>query len=219
MIAVIDCGIGNIGSVLNMLKKIGVDAIASSDINVIKEADKLILPGIGSFDSAMQKLKSIDLVEDLNRIVLDKKTPILGICLGMQLMTKSSEEGKLPGFGWIDARTVKFKFDISTEKLRLPHIGWNFVNVNKNKDFFKKINDEVRFYFVHSYHVACNLPEDIMTTTDYGYNFVSSFQHENIFGVQFHPEKSHQYGMNFLQSFIEGNCSPSSRGLTAGSSK
>lgn len=203
MITIIDYGMGNLGSIKNMLKKIGFDATISSNIKLIKDAKKLILPGIGAFDAGMKNLDGLGLIPVLNNIVLNNKIPILGICLGMQLLTKSSEEGNIRGLGWIDAQTVRFKFDEKNNDLKVPHMGWNTVQLNKESPLFEEMFAEPRFYFVHSYHVICNNEQDILTTTHHGYKFASSIQKDNIMGVQFHPEKSHKFGMKLLKNFVE----------------
>jgi len=199
MITIIDYGLGNLGSISNMIKKIGYKSVVSSDIEDIKRAKKLVLPGVGSFDKGMSLLKEKKFIEVLNQKVLKEKTPILGICLGMQLMTKSSQEGKLDGLGWIDAQTIKFKSD----SLKIPHMGWNIVKPKKESKLFNELNNEKRYYFVHSYYVDVNQNEDILTTTPYGHEFVSTFEKENIIGVQFHPEKSHRFGMELFKNFLE----------------
>lgn len=204
MIVIINYDVGNLGSILNMLKKIGAEAIISSNQEDIKKADKLILPGVGSFNYGMEKLQQSGLIELLNRKVLNEKTPILGICLGLQLFTKKSEEGKLNGMGWIDAQTVKFQFNSEQKQLKIPHMGWNEVAVKKQSVLFKDMSfEESRFYFVHSYYVQCNQEQDILTTTHYGYDFHSGVEKENIVGVQFHPEKSHKFGLKLLKNFVE----------------
>lgn len=194
-------GTGNVGSILNMLKKIGTSATIASDISLIEKAEKLVLPGVGAFDNGMKNLKEQGLIDVLNKKVIREKTPILGICLGMQLLTKSSEEGILPGLGWINARTIRFKFD--DKNLKIPHMGWNTVHLSKKNSLFKEMLDEPRFYFVHSYHVVCNDEQDILAKTYYGYEFLSALQKDNIMGVQFHPEKSHKFGMKLLKNFVE----------------
>ena len=202
MIVVVDYGMGNLGSIMNMLKKVEAKALLSSDIAEIEKADKLILPGVGSFDAGMNNLSTLGLIPILNKKVIEDRTPILGICLGMQLLTKRSEEGNLPGLGWIDAETVRFKFDdVQGMKNKIPHMGWNTVELVKASKLFNDMYPEPRFYFVHSYHVRCNREEDILTKTFYGYYFISSIVVGNIAGVQFHPEKSHKFGMKLLGNF------------------
>lgn len=200
MIVVIDYKTGNIGSLLNMLKKIGVKSTVSSDISVIKEAEKLILPGVGAFDAGMENLNNSGILPLIIEKVLKEKTPILGICLGMQLFSRKSQEGKLKGLGLIEAETIKFKFEESNN-LRIPHMGWNTIKPQKKDSLFNGFDNETRFYFVHSYHLKCENEENVLATTNYGYDFSSIVRKENIIGVQFHPEKSHKYGMKILQNF------------------
>jgi glutamine amidotransferase len=201
MIVLIDYVIGNLGSILNMFKRIGVKVKLSSKIKDIENAEKIILPGVGSFDEGIKNLEKLSLIPILNKKVIDEKTPILGICLGMQLLTKKSEEGKLKGLDWIDAKTIRFNFE--DEDLKVPHMGWNEVDIKKKGCLYKNMFEEPKFYFVHSYYVKCNKSEDILTTTNYGLDFCSSVMKDNIFGVQFHPEKSHKYGMKLLKNFAE----------------
>jgi glutamine amidotransferase len=204
MTTIIDYGMGNLGSVKNMLKKIGEVSLVSSKKEDIQSATKLLLPGVGSFDNAMQNLKELDLTALIQEKVLIEKTPIMGICLGMQLLTKGSQEGELEGFGFIDAYAKKFDFQNIEENLPIPHMGWNRVDVKKESRLYKDNNHKNRrFYFVHSYAVTCKNQEDILSTTKYGYDFVSGFEKDNIIGCQFHPEKSHRYGMALLKNFVE----------------
>ena len=199
MITIIDYGMGNLGSIENMIKKIGYKSLITSDIEEIKHADKLILPGVGAFDHGMKQLRESGLIEILNQKVSIEKTPILGICLGMQLMTKSSEEGTIKGLGWIDAESKKF----ASDELKIPHMGWNIIKHKKLSKLFDENESEKRFYFVHSYCVSCNNKGDILTTTPYIYDFISSFERGNILGTQFHPEKSHKFGMSLIKNFVE----------------
>ena len=201
MVVIVDYGMGNLASIGNMLKKAGVQALISADIASIERAEKLILPGVGAFEHGMANMHKLGLFPLLNDRVINRKIPILGICLGMQLMTKKSEEGALPGFGWVDAATVRFKFGQGQNDLKIPHMGWNTVKIRKEAEFFKAIIQEPRFYFVHSYHVVCANETDIWTTTFHGYEFVSAFLRDNIAGVQFHPEKSHKMGLAFLRAW------------------
>jgi imidazole glycerol-phosphate synthase subunit HisH len=203
MIVIVDYGMGNLGSIVNMLKKIGAQACISSLAAEIEQADKLILPGVGAFDTGMRRLKELDLIELLNRKVLAQKTPTLGVCLGMQLLTRSSEEGVLPGLGWIPGKTIRFQIDAGQQSLKVPHMGWNTVVLQRPDLLFQEMPDEPRFYFVHSYHIICDQQEDIVAVTEYGYPFTSVIQRDNIWAVQFHPEKSHRYGMKLLQNFVE----------------
>tara|TARA_B110000902_G_C14269119_1_gene572492 strand:+ start:222 stop:833 length:612 start_codon:yes stop_codon:yes gene_type:complete len=202
MIVIIDYGLGNLSSIKNMLKKIGErNVIISSDLEVIKNASKIILPGVGAFDTGMRHLNEYGLKDILDKKALIEKVPFLGICLGMQLMTNGSEEGVLPGLGWFDANTVKFKLEDSS--LKIPHMGWNYVqNINRNNVFLKE-DKKYRFYFVHSYHVQCNNENDVLFTTNYGNEFHSAIQKDNLIGMQFHPEKSLHFGMDIFESFAK----------------
>ncbi|HEY0771680.1 MAG TPA: imidazole glycerol phosphate synthase subunit HisH [Sphingobacteriaceae bacterium] len=201
MITIVDYGAGNIGSIVNMIRKIGVEVEVSSDLLKINTAKKLILPGVGNFDYGMQKLIESGLIESLNNRVLVEKCPILGICLGVQLFTKGSQEGELKGLGWFNAEVVKFQFDGDGKKI--PHMGWNEVRLSKGSKLFTGLDDHARFYFVHSYHLRCNEEADCLAKTDYGYAFTAALEKENIVGVQFHPEKSHKFGMKILKNFVE----------------
>ena len=204
MIAVINYGMGNVGSILNMLSKIGVPAGISSDPKEIADAEKLILPGVGAFDTGMTHIREMGLLPLLNEKVLDRKTPVLGICLGMQLLTLRSEEGRQPGLGWIDGEAIRFRFDPQKSGLKIPHMGWNRANPLRTRSLFKGFDEkEAVFYFVHSYHVVCNQEEDVLAVTHHGYNFASAVQRGNIMGTQFHPEKSHRYGLRLLKNFSE----------------
>jgi glutamine amidotransferase len=199
MITIVNYDMGNLGSIQNMLKKIGVQSIVTSSPDVISQATKLLLPGVGNFGRAMENLKQYDLIDILNHKVLVEKTPILGICLGMQLMTDYSEEGECIGLGWIKAKTVKFTAFEKTG-LKVPHMGWNEVSFCNNH-FLSNELIEPRFYFVHTYKVICESEDSVLCTTNYGGVFHSGIQNENVFGVQFHPEKSHAFGMKLLENF------------------
>ncbi|TAL59628.1 MAG: imidazole glycerol phosphate synthase subunit HisH [Bacteroidetes bacterium] len=199
---IIDYGMGNLGSIANMIKYLGYKSIITSDIVQIETANKIILPGVGHFDKAMQNISSLGLLKVIQQKAIKDKTPMLGICLGMQLMCNKSEEGNGSGLGLIDAEVRRFSF-IGEQTRKIPHMGWNYVEQKKENNFYIDINEKPRFYFVHSYYVACNNESDILTTTNYGHNFVSSFARDNIFGVQFHPEKSHKFGMSLLRNFME----------------
>jgi glutamine amidotransferase len=200
MIVVVDYGMGNLGSIINMFKKIGAIAKVSSDIMEIEAAKKILLPGVGAFDGAMSKISEKNLLQVLNYKALEEKVPFLGICLGMQLLTKGSEEGNLQGLSWIDAHTCKFKFE-EDQALKIPHMGWNEVHVEKEHPLVNSLPKQSRFYFVHSYYVKCNNENDKLLTSNFGVNFTCAVQHENIMGVQFHPEKSHKFGMELLKNF------------------
>lgn len=199
-IVIIDYGMGNIRSIMNKIHRAGHEAIVSYDHDTIMSADKLILPGVGHFLNGMKRLKERNIIDILNEKVLEDKIPILGICLGMQLFTGFSEEGNVKGLGWLDAETMKFA--LTDIKHKVPHMGWNSIEQKKESPLLKDIPDNRHYYFVHSYHVRCNDKEDILTTSFYGYEFVSSVQKENIFGTQFHPEKSHEWGEKMLNNFL-----------------
>lgn len=200
MIVIIDYGIGNLASVLNMFKKIGVkDVTISKDPELINSASKLLLPGVGAFDAGVTNLENSGLIPLLNKKVLEEKIPILGICLGMQLLTKRSEEGQKQGLGWIDAETVKFNLDPSL-KLKVPHMGWNYINVIKENPLVNA-NEKNRFYFVHSYYVKCFDEKQSIATSNFGADFTCMVNKNNIYGAQFHPEKSLKFGMKLLENF------------------
>jgi glutamine amidotransferase len=203
MIVVVDYGVGNLGSIVNMFKKVGVKAVASSDKGYIAEAEKLILPGIGAFDTGMQKLNERGLVPLLTQLVMEKKIPVLGLCLGLQLMTKGSAEGQLAGLGWFDAETVRFKFDGDQTNFKVPHMGWNTIEVRNPHPLLANLDVESRFYFVHSFYVKCRDVGSVLAETDYGGPFHSVVGKANIVGAQFHPEKSHKFGMRLLKNFSE----------------
>lgn len=202
-ITIVDYGVGNVGSIQNMLKKIGARSVVASSAGQILEATKLILPGVGAFDAGMATLADSGLIDALNHKALDEKTPVLGLCLGMQLMTMGSEEGKLPGLGWVKAETVKFDAAASPG-LKIPHMGWNLVAPAKESAILRGFPTDARFYFVHSYHVRCDDRADPLLCASYGpITFDAGFQHENLYGFQFHPEKSHRFGMWLLKNFAE----------------
>lgn len=200
MIVIVDYGMGNLGSLANMLKKTRFPAKISSDVGEIELAEKLILPGVGSFNHGMKKLQELNLIDILNKKVVREKTPILGICLGMQMFTRTSEEGVQPGLGWVDANTVKFNLDTDSS-FKIPHMGWDTLNIRKSHFLMQDTGSNAMYYFVHSYHIVCNRSEDVLSTSHYGYDFVSSLAKDNVIGVQFHPEKSHKYGMKLLENF------------------
>lgn len=201
MITVLDYGAGNIGSVLNMIKKVGGQAVAKSDINSVATADKLLLPGVGSFDNAMIRLKNLGLVEPIKEFAKSGK-PLMGICLGMHLLTNSSEEGVEPGLGLIAAKVRKFKFSAESSNLRIPHMGWNIAYPSQAHPMMEGLTDRARFYFVHSYHAVLDNPEEELMYSNYGYRFTSALCKNNVIGFQFHPEKSHRYGMQLIKNFV-----------------
>lgn len=202
MIAIIDYGMGNLRSIQKKVRKLGGDVLITSAPDLIEKAEKIILPGVGHFKKAVQNIKELGLWDILNREVKIKKKPILGICLGMQLMANHSEEGDEDGFGWVDANVIKFRI---SDKLhyKIPHIGWNQVKIKKNSPVLKGVNDGAYFYFVHSYFMTCNNAEDVLAESEYEQKFVSAVEHENVIGVQFHPEKSHDVGEILFKNFLE----------------
>jgi glutamine amidotransferase len=200
MIAIIDYGMGNLKSVKRKMDRIGVKSIITSDPEAIKKSDRIILPGVGHFARAVLEIKKRGLWDLLTEQVLIEKKLVLGICLGMQLMAKHSEEGDAEGFGWIDAKVIRFKVS-DTMIYKIPHMGWNTMKEIKESPLFEKINFNSEFYFVHSYHLKCNDSNNILAETIYDYSFTSVIQEGNIFGVQFHPEKSHDEGELLLRNF------------------
>ena len=186
-----------------MLKRLGIPSQITNDISTIEKAEKLILPGVGHFDYGMQQLQQSGLIPVLNKKVLEDKTPILGICLGVQLFTESSEEGIEKGLGWIKGKAVAFDKSKLESNQKVPHMGWTNVFDYKKSELFEKMFDKPRFYFVHSYHLALDNKDDSLVTANYGYEFAAGIEHENILGVQFHPEKSHKFGMKILENFCK----------------
>lgn len=201
MVAIIDYGLGNLGSIQNMLKVIGEKAVITSDSAVIDQADKMILPGVGAFDAGMRLLKEKGLDSVIKEQALLKRKPLLGICLGMQLLGRSSEEGSIDGLGLIPFDTVKFR--IKDSRLKIPHMGWDIVTFEQDNPLIHGITGQQRYYFVHTYHAKCDSKENVLMTCEYGYEFAAAVCKENIYGVQFHPEKSHDFGMALLQNFVK----------------
>jgi imidazole glycerol-phosphate synthase subunit HisH len=201
---IIDYGVGNIGSIANMLKKVNEQSVITSDPDVIARAEKLILCGIGAFDDGMSRLEKMGITDLLRKKALEDKTPILGICLGMQLFTRGSEEGSQQGLGLVDAFTRRFDFsNIANERpLRIPHMGWNKVSLSKPSRLFENMYEDPRYYFVHSYYVSLSNPADELLRADYGLPFTAAFEKDNIVGCQFHPEKSHKFGIKLYENFV-----------------
>ncbi len=201
MITIIDYGLGNINAFFNVYKRLNIPVCVAKTEQDISMATKLILPGVGSFDYAMELLNNSGLRTGIENKVLKQKTPILGICVGMQILAEESEEGKLPGLGWIKGK-VKL-FDVSNIKFntKLPHMGWNTVEPVLDNPLFNGLNSDSRFYFLHSYYFECKDADNLIATTTYGYNYCSAVNSDNIYGVQFHPEKSHSNGVRLLENF------------------
>jgi glutamine amidotransferase len=203
MIGIINYGLGNLNSIQSIVNHVGGLSRIVNSPDDVEGISKLILPGVGAFDHGMRGLNDGKWIPALNELVLEEKVPILGICLGMQLMCASSEEGTSPGLGWIDAKVKRFSFDDKPYGLRIPHMGWNTIKVHRPTPLFLDNEKEQRFYFVHSYHVVCEDASDILATANYGFDIHAAFVKDNIIGMQFHPEKSHRFGKMFFKNFIE----------------
>lgn len=201
MITIIDYDAGNIKSVANMLRVLGVKSQISGDPTVVANAERLILPGVGHFDFGMKALEDRGLIPALNARVIDEGKPLLGICLGAQLLTRGSTEGQRSGLGWVAADTVSFDRSKLHDRLRLPHMGWADVWACQANPLLDEDEQDARFYHVHKYHMQCDTPESAILTSHYGYEFVTGIQSSNVLGVQFHPEKSHRFGMDVLKRF------------------
>lgn len=205
MIAVVDYGVGNLGSIINMFKRIGQVAVRASDRETLAAAERILLPGVGSYDVALERLEKLDLIGPLSERVLEKKTPVLGICLGMQIMGNSSEEGEQKGLSWIDGKAIKFAFP-SAENVKIPHMGWSYVSPSKTHHLTKYMGEDNRYYFVHSYHFVCSNPDNELMSAHFGgMQFTPAIVQGNIAAVQFHPEKSHRYGLELMKQFSNWN--------------
>ena len=202
IVQIIDYGVGNLSSVGNMIIKSGGKPILIKNPSDLNLSERIILPGVGSFDAGMKNLKDSNLIPVLNEAVNVNKVPFIGICLGMQLLFDTSEEGVSNGLGWVSGSVTKFSFN-NNSTLKIPHMGWNTVSVKKDSILANIRDEKLRFYFVHSYHVNCTNKDNILMTTNHGNTFVSAVQNDNIFGAQFHPEKSHRFGMDLLSNFIK----------------
>lgn len=203
MITIIDYGVGNINAFVNVYKRVDIPVKIAKTKEDLEGAEKLILPGVGHFDHAMTQLNNSGMRDKLDDLVLNHKIPVIGICVGMQMMANNSDEGKLDGLKWIDATVKKFDETKINQVTRLPHMGWNDVKPVKDIELFKGLEDNAIFYFLHTYYFKCNNKEDIMAVTEYGGEFASAAHHENKYGIQFHPEKSHHYGEILLHNFAK----------------
>ena len=203
MICIVDYGIGNLKSIIKLFKRLNLDVQLTSDPDEVKRATKLVLPGVGHFAWGMRNLRKLGLIEALHESVMIRRVPILGICLGMQLFSRKSEEGNGVGLGWIEAETRRFELPPDSSRLRIPHMGWNSLEIKKSSPLLNNVGQNSLFYFAHSFHVVCADTADILATTRYGIEFVSCLRRENIFGIQFHPEKSHRDGVQLLTNYAE----------------
>ena len=203
MTVVVDYGVGNLASVANMGRKAGGAFVVSSDPAVVSVASKLVLPGVGAFGTGMSNLTERGLVAALNHAVVERQVPVLGLCLGMHLFTRGSEEGGGPGLGWLAADCVRFRCDRDGSGLKVPHMGWNQVEPAKADPLIAQLPDSPKFYFVHSYHVVCDHPSDVLLWAAHGVRFAAAVRRGNIWGVQFHPEKSHRFGLALMRSFVD----------------
>ena len=201
MISIVDYGLGNVRAFVNALNLIGVKTEAVNNASKLNKSSKIILPGVGSFDHAIEKLNSSGMRDTLEQLVINDKIPILGVCVGMQILAESSSEGILSGLGWINGKVKMLDASKLQAKPKLPHMGWNNISIQRNIDLMLGLNSNSMFYFLHSYYFDCEDNNNVITTTKYGLEFSSSINKENIFGVQFHPEKSHNYGTILLSNF------------------
>ncbi|BBJ00641.1 imidazole glycerol phosphate synthase subunit HisH 2 [Ferrigenium kumadai] len=202
MITLVDYGLGNIQAFVNIYKRLNIPVTVAQTADALTAAERIILPGVGAFDWAMTRLNESGMRDCLDELVLVKKRPVLGVCVGMQMMARRSDEGKLPGLGWIDAEVVRFDEAGFSQKTHLPHMGWNDVQPRDSSILFNGMTSP-RFYFLHSYYFAARNADEVVAWTDYGISFASAVQSGNVFGTQFHPEKSHQWGVQLLKNFAE----------------
>jgi glutamine amidotransferase len=202
MVTIVDYGVGNLASIANMARKAGVECVISGVPSVVATADRLILPGVGAFDRGMANLEERGLIPVLNERALEQKVPTLGLCLGMQLLGRGSEEGSRPGLGWLRADSRRFSFSNGNASLKVPHMGWNYIEPAGPAALMENLPPEPRFYFVHSYYMACDDPNDVMCWTTYGDRFASGIHKGNLWGTQFHPEKSHSFGLALMKNFL-----------------
>jgi glutamine amidotransferase len=202
LISVVDYGLGNVQAFLNIFHRLNVPARAATSAEDLRGSSKLVLPGVGSFDWAMSRLNASGMRDSLHRMVREEGVPLLGVCVGMQMLCQGSEEGTAAGLGWVDAEVRRFKVGESAGALPLPHMGWNDVKPTSRQSLFRELGDP-RFYFLHTYYVEAARSGDVLAMTDYGGGFASAIAAENIYGTQFHPEKSHHWGIGLLRNFSE----------------
>lgn len=203
MISIVDYGLGNILAFVNVYKRLNIPVAVARVAAELESAERIILPGVGAFDHAMERLGHSGMRETLDRLVQGRGVPVLGICVGMQILAQSSEEGSLPGLGWIRGRVRKFDAAALRQPTRLPHMGWNDAQPTADSGLFKGLEADARFYFLHSYYLECEDPADVAAVTDYGIQFSCAVHRGNVYGVQFHPEKSHHFGTQLLKNFAE----------------
>lgn len=203
-VLIVDYGLGNVGAIANMVRKAGAETMISGDPKIVAVAEKLILPGVGHFGNAMGRLKSNGLLEALNEAVIARKAPILGVCLGMQLFADYGEEGDMAGLGWLRARVTKMTVPEHVG-FKIPHMGWNRISIVQQTPLLVNLAEQARFYFVHSYHVVCMDDADVVAKTEHGMLFTSVLHRANIWGTQFHPEKSHKFGLGVVKNFVTGS--------------
>jgi imidazole glycerol-phosphate synthase subunit HisH len=203
MIALIDYGLGNIKAFANVYSTLNIPFVIAKNSEDVKSATKIILPGVGAFDYAMQRLNDSGMCDALNEMVIIKKVPVIGICVGMQMLANRSEEGSLPGLGWIDGEVKKFILPQGSAKMRIPHMGWNNMKPVKQVSLLNGLDQESKFYFLHSYYFKCHIPENVIAVTDYQGVFESIVNNGNVYGIQFHPEKSHGWGVKLLENFAK----------------
>jgi glutamine amidotransferase len=203
MIAIVDYGLGNVLAFVNVYKRLNIPVTVAKTAVDLTGASNIILPGVGAFDHAMQRLEQSGMRQAIDQLVMHQGVPVLGICVGMQILANSSDEGTLPGLGWIAGQVRKFDVTTLPHHTHLPHMGWNDVTPVKGGGLFAGLEQDARFYFLHSYYFDCRQPQDTLAFSDYGIQFSSAVNHNNVYGVQFHPEKSHHFGSQLLKNFAE----------------